>query len=158
LSIALGFLIGEGPLKTASVRAMEGASDQPWAVLYDGDCGFCKWLLAGLLRLDRARRLRPVALQREAASALLSDLDPEQRMASWHLVSPDGARRSGGEALPPLLRLLPGGRVPAAAFARFPGLTAGGYRWVAAHRSQLSRFVPRGAKRRADARVREREG
>lgn len=126
-------------------------------VLYDGDCGFCKWMLAGLLRLDRSARLRPIALQRPEAGALLADLDPGERMESWHLVAADGARLSGGAALPPLLRLLPGGRVPAAVFARFPRLTAGAYRWVADHRTRLSRLVPSGAKRRAAERVRERE-
>jgi predicted DCC family thiol-disulfide oxidoreductase YuxK len=130
---------------------------QLWLVLYDGDCGLCKWLLAWLLRFDRAGRLRPLALQRPEADALLADLDPAERMASWHLVSPDGARTSAGAALPSLLGLLPGGRLPAAVFGRFPRLTSAGYRWVAAHRTGISRFVPRGAKRRADERVRERE-
>ena len=126
-------------------------------VLYDADCGFCKWLLAGLLRWDRAERLRPLALQRPAADELLSDLGPAERMASWHLISPTGTRRSGGAALAPLLRLLPRGRVPAAAFARFPKLTERGYRWVAEHRSQLSRWVPTSFKRHASERVRQRE-
>ena len=126
-------------------------------VLYDADCGFCKWLLAGLLRWDRAVRLRPLPLQRPEADELLSDLGPAERMASWHLISPTGTRRSGGAALAPLLRLLPRGRVPAAAFARFPKLTERGYRWVAEHRSQLSRWVPTSSKRPASERVRQRE-
>ena len=69
-----------------------------------------------------------------------------------------GSARSGGDAIPPLLRLLRGGRLPAAAFARFPAATARGYRWVAEHRSELSRWVPGGAKRRARESVRSREG
>jgi predicted DCC family thiol-disulfide oxidoreductase YuxK len=128
-----------------------------WTVVYDADCGFCKWLLAGLLRWDRAVRLRPIALQRPEAGDLLSDLAPEERMASWHLISPTGERSSGGAAVAPLLRLLPGGRAPAAAFARFPGVTERGYRWVADHRSRLSRSVPTGAKQRAGERVARRE-
>ena len=128
-----------------------------WVVLYDADCGFCKWLLAGLLRWDRAVRLHPIALQRPEADDLLADLAPAERLASWHLISPTGARRSGGTAVPPLLSLLPGGRAPAAAFARFPSLTDRGYRWVAEHRSQLSRWVPMSLKRRASERVRQRE-
>jgi predicted DCC family thiol-disulfide oxidoreductase YuxK len=128
-----------------------------WLVLYDGDCGFCKWLLAGLLRRDRDGRLQPIALQRPEADELLADLEPAQRMASWHLIAPSGERQSGGAALPALLRLLPGGRAPAAVFARAPHLTDCGYRWVADHRSQLSRLVPSGAKRRAAERVRRRE-
>ena len=128
-----------------------------WAVLYDADCGFCRWLLAGLLRWDRAVRLRPIAVQRPEADDLLADLTPAERMASWHLISSTGALRSGGAAVPPLLRLLPGGRLPAAAFAQFPRLTDGGYRWVAEHRSQLSKWVPTRSKQHASERVRQRE-
>ena len=129
-----------------------------WTVLYDSDCGFCKWLLSGFLRWDRERSLQPLALQRPEAARLLADLEPEARMESWHLVAPDGARAaSGGEAIPLLLRLLPGGTAPAAIFARFPRLTDSGYRWVAAHRTGLSKWVPSAAKRRAGERVRARE-
>jgi predicted DCC family thiol-disulfide oxidoreductase YuxK len=139
----------------------EGTADAlsgRWTVLYDGDCGFCKWLLAALLRWDRGARLRPVALQRPEADELLAELAPPERMESWHLVSPAEERSSGGAALPALLRLLPGGRVPAAAFARAPRLTERGYRWVADHRSGLSKLVPAGAKRRAGRYVEKREG
>src|SRR5436190_19664464 len=93
-----------------------------WIVLYDDDCGFCKWLLALLLRWDRAGRLRPLALQRTEADELLAELTPEQRMASWHLIAPTGERRSAGAALAPLLRSLPGGRLPAAGLAHASGL------------------------------------
>jgi predicted DCC family thiol-disulfide oxidoreductase YuxK len=137
--------------------AREGLAEPRWTVLYDGDCGFCKWLLAGFLRWDRAGRLRPVALQRPEAAERLADLDPDERMASWHLISPAGERRSGGDAIAPLLRELPGGGAPAAAFARFPKLTDRAYRWVAEHRTPLSKWVPKGLKRRASERVRRRE-
>lgn len=136
---------------------MVPSSPQTWLVLYDGECGLCKWLLAGLLRLDGAERLRPVALQRREAETLLADLDPAERMASMHVVSPAGTRASGGDALPSLLRLLRGGRLPAAVLERFPRLSGTGYRWVATHRIGISRFVPRRAKRRAAERVRKRE-
>jgi len=128
-----------------------------WIVLYDGACGFCKWILAGLLWLDRDQRLQPVALQREEARPLLAELDPEEWMASFHLVTPQGELLSAGEALPPLLRLVRGGHLPADAFARFPGFTARGYRWIAANRIRLSRFVPRRWKQRAAEQVRLRE-
>jgi predicted DCC family thiol-disulfide oxidoreductase YuxK len=128
-----------------------------WTVLYDAECGFCKWLLAILLRWDRAARLQPIALQRQEADDLLADLEPAARMRSWHLVSPVGKRRSGGDAVPALLRLLPGGRIPAAILAQFAGPTDRGYQWVAEHRSQLSRLVPRSAKRRASGYVSRRE-
>lgn len=129
----------------------------PWIVLYDADCGLCKWLLSLLLRWDRAEHLRPLALQRPEADELLAELSPEQRAASWHLVSPAGQRHSAGAALAPLLRLLPGGAMPAAALARVPGSTERGYRWVADRRVRLSRFVPAPLKRRAAERVSARE-
>ena len=135
----------------------QNRTSQRRLVAYDGDCGFCIWLLAGLLRWDRRGALRSTPLQGEEATELLGDLDPAQRMASWHLICPDGTRLSGGDAIPPLLRLLPGGRPMAAAFARFPAATSRGYRWVAEHRTGLSRWVPTGAKRRARRRVSERE-
>jgi predicted DCC family thiol-disulfide oxidoreductase YuxK len=124
-----------------------------WSVLYDRDCGFCRWSLAQLLALDRGSRLRPVALGTPAADVLLADLTPEQRKASWHLVSPEGRRWSAGAAGPPLARLLPGGRLPAALLERAPGATERAYRWVAEHRSSLSRLVPTRAKAHAYARI-----
>lgn len=124
-------------------------------VLYDEDCGFCKRLLSKFLAWDRGRRLRPVALQEPEAERLLEDMPQDLRMESWHLVTPDGTVRSGGEALAPLLRMLPGGGPAAAVVARISGLTDRSYRWVAANRSALSRRWPgreRG-RRRAEARI-----
>jgi len=126
---------------------------ETWTVLYDAECGFCVWVLSGLLTWDRARLLRPIALQSFEASQLLADVQPVERMTSWHLISPAGVRHSGGAAVAQVLRLLPGGRMPAAAFARFPRLTEKAYRWVAEHRSQLSRLIPTRAKRNASRRV-----
>jgi predicted DCC family thiol-disulfide oxidoreductase YuxK len=126
-------------------------------VLYDADCRVCIWLLAGLLRRDRDGRVRSLALQHPDADDLLADLTPAERLASWHLISPDGVRHSGGAALSPLLALLPHGRVPSAVLARVPGLTDRGYRWTAEHRTQLAKLVPARAKRRAAQRVLERE-
>lgn len=120
-------------------------------VIYDRDCGFCRWSLGLLLRADRHRRLRPLALGTAQADELLADLEPHERAASWHLVAPDGRRESAGAALPRVLELLPRGGAPAALFERFPDATARGYQWVADHRSQLSRLLPSSAKRRATA-------
>jgi predicted DCC family thiol-disulfide oxidoreductase YuxK len=128
-----------------------------WIVLYDGECGFCKWLLATFLRWDRSQRLRPLALQSAAATKRLAELDADDRLASWHLISPEGERRSGGAAIPVLLRLLPGGSPLAAPFSRFPGITNRAYRWVARNRSHLSRPVPARSKRKASELVRRRE-
>lgn len=128
---------------------------EAWTVLYDAECGFCAWALWRLLTWDCARRLRPTALQGPEASHLLADVPLAERMASWHLISPAGVRHSGGAAGVQVLRLLPGGRIPAAAFARFPTLTEKAYRSIAEHRSQLSRLIPERAKRNSRRRVQE---
>ncbi len=127
-----------------------------WTVIYDGDCGVCKTLLAMLLRVDRNRRLTPLALGTPAADALLGDLTPEQRNASWHLIDPAGHRESAGAAAPPLLALLPGGAAPSHVLARFPSQTERAYRAVADNRSQIGRWIPSGVKRRATDAVRRR--
>jgi predicted DCC family thiol-disulfide oxidoreductase YuxK len=114
-----------------------------WTLLYDAECGLCRRMLARLLRWDREGRLRPVVLGSPEADRILADLPPTERAASWHLISPAGVRRSGGAAIAPVLRQLPGGWAPAAVFARFPRMTDRGYRWVADHRSQLSRLADR---------------
>lgn len=126
---------------------------QTWTILYDAECGFCAWVLSGLLAWDRAHRLGPTALQHSEARHLLAGVQSAERMTSWHLISPAGARYSGGAAVEQVLRLLPGGRMPAAAFTHFPRLTEKAYRWVADHRSQLSRLIPATAKRNARRRV-----
>ena len=114
------------------------------ALLYDRSCGFCRRSVERILRWDRHRRLRPVALQDPEAGELLGGLDERARMASWHLVTGDGRVFSAGAAFPPLLRLLPGGRPLAAIAAAFPRLTERGYRWVARTRGPASSDSSRG--------------
>ena len=124
-------------------------------VLYDADCGFCRFCLALLLSWDRRERLRPVALGGAEADFLLGDMPLKERDQSWHVVI-GGVVHSAGDAFPPLLRLLPAGRPPAALAARFRRPTARGYRLVAGHRSQLGRLLPRSARRWADRRIEQR--
>jgi predicted DCC family thiol-disulfide oxidoreductase YuxK len=119
-------------------------------VIYDEDCGFCRVSLALLLSWDRRRALRPLPLGTPEADRLLADLTEDERNGSWHVIVDDGTRTAAGAALAPALSLLPGGRAPAALFARFPSTTERGYRWVADHRGPLGRFVPARARRWAD--------
>jgi predicted DCC family thiol-disulfide oxidoreductase YuxK len=125
-------------------------------VLYDHDCGFCRWSVGRLLAWDRAGRLRPLAIQSPEGRLLLSDLTPEQRLATAHAVDAAGRRRSGGDALAPVAAVLPGG-APLAALARSaPALARAGYRAVAARRSLLGRLLSDAAKARADERIAQR--
>lgn len=113
----------------------------PAAILFDDDCGFCRWSLARILAWDRSRRLRPVALRDPEADRLLGGMSEERKKASWHLVAPGGRIWSGGDAVAPLATLLPFGR-PVAFLARaFPRATRAIYAWVAAHRDRFGRLL-----------------
>ena len=127
------------------------------ALLYDADCGFCRWAVAKVLRWDRARRLRPLQIQSVDGQHLLADLDPAQRLASWHLVTAEGCLFSGGAAAAPLLRLLPRGRFLAQLCSASPRTTDRVYFWVARHRIGLGRFVSTRARMRANTLVERRE-
>jgi len=108
-------------------------------IFYDEDCGFCRWSLERLLRRDRHGRLRAAPIQSDEGDRALSDLSEEQRLASWHLVTPEGRRYSGGAAAAPMARLLPAGAPVAFLADAFPRTTDRLYRWVADHRDVLGR-------------------
>jgi len=110
-------------------------------VLFDEDCGFCRWAAGKLLAWDRRGRLRPVALQDPEAEQLLTGLDRDQQMASWHLVAPDGRVRSAGRAVAPLLRLLPAGTPLAVVAESFPKTTDRLYDWISRHRERLGSLL-----------------
>lgn len=121
----------------------------PVVVLYDHDCGFCRWSLARLLTWDRERRLRPVAIQSAEGQELLRDVPPAERLRSAHAVGEDGVLRSGGAAAPVVLRALPRGAPVALVAAVLSPLTRAGYRLVADNRTFFGRFIS--AERRAAA-------
>lgn len=125
-------------------------------ILYDGACGFCRWMLSGVLRWDVHDRLRPVALQAPEADRLLGDMPEERRMASWHLVLPDGSVASGGAAFAPVFARLPGGRPLSALAAALPGPMDVGYRFVAGRRDRLGPLIPAALKAAATRRIAER--
>ncbi len=110
-------------------------------VLYDEDCGFCRWSLGRLLRWERRGRLRAAPIQGEEGDRLLADLSERDRLASWHLVTPDGRRYSGGAATGPLARLLSAGNPVAFLAETFPRSTDRLYRWVARNRDTLGRWL-----------------
>lgn len=120
-------------------------------ILYDPDCGFCRVCMATVLSWDRQRRLRPVPLGSEEADRLLAGMPEDERMASWHLIAPNGGVHSAGAAFPPLLRLLPRGGRLARLSARFPQASERGYRWVADRRSAFGSAIPGRIRRWADA-------
>ncbi len=100
-------------------------------------------MVARVLELDRARRLRPLALQDPRAAELLPGLDGEERLRSFHLVDSSGVVHSAGEGLAELVPLL----------RRFPRLSSRLYWLVAGNRDRLGPFIPGFARRQADRRI-----
>jgi predicted DCC family thiol-disulfide oxidoreductase YuxK len=110
-------------------------------IVYDRECGFCRWSLRKVLAWDRRDRLTALALQDADAERLLASIPERERGESWHLIASDGRVYSAGDAVAPLLRLLPGGRPPAAIAAAFPRSTNRAYSLIARNRSTLGRLV-----------------
>lgn len=136
---------------------MPAEGDQRLIVIYDDDCGFCKWSVARTLAWDRRRRLRPVGLSTPEADRLLAGMSQQEREGSYHVVDAGGTVRSAGAGAPVVLERLPGGH-PLAALARArPGLTERVYRAIAGRRTPLGRLVTGGAAARARRRIAERE-
>jgi predicted DCC family thiol-disulfide oxidoreductase YuxK len=125
-------IVSGAPLDTADPRL---------AVLYDEDCGFCRWSLDKLLAWDRRRRLRPVAIQSDEGQDILHAIPPEQHLESWHVRLPSGEVLSSGAAGAPVVEQLPLGRPLAALFRTFPRITERAYRWVARNRNRFARLL-----------------
>jgi predicted DCC family thiol-disulfide oxidoreductase YuxK len=111
-------------------------------IYYDRDCGFCRFLMAEVLRWDQSRRrLQPLAIQDASENSALAGMAESERMASWHLEHADGTLVSAGAALPVVLSIVDKHRLIASAFRRYPQLTERGYRWVTAHRAALGKVT-----------------
>ena len=126
-----------------SKTSKNGSAEQRWLV-YDADCGVCKFILARVLELDRAGRYRPLALQDPRAAELLPGLSEEERMRSFHIVDPDGTVHSAGDGLAELVPLLD--RAPR-------GVSERAYWLVAGNRTRLGKLIPAAAKRQAQRRI-----
>jgi predicted DCC family thiol-disulfide oxidoreductase YuxK len=110
-------------------------------VLYDSDCGFCRWTLNWALARDSNHVLEPHPIQSDTGAELLSDMDPEERMRSAHVVHEDGRRESAGAAMRAVLDVLPPARRLAWLARISPRATDAAYRVVARHRGAFGRLV-----------------
>ena len=114
-------------------------------VLYDRDCGLCRWSAERLRAWDgRRERLRFLPLQSAEADAYLAHMDRDRRLASMH-VAAAGGLWSAGAAAAPVLRRLPGDRPLAWLAERLPRTTDLAYRMVAARRERLGALLGREA-------------
>jgi len=126
---------------------------EPLTVLYDADCGFCRWSVAVLLAADRAARLRPASIQSGEGDVLLAGTAPEARLASAHVVAPGGAVTSGGDTVAVLAAVLPGAAVTVPLARAAAPLSRAAYRLVAGNRTTLGRLVSPAMRAAADERI-----
>jgi len=112
------------------------------ALLYDGDCRFCRFAARAVDRLDPEHRLALLPFDDPDAAALLSELPEGERAASWQLFLPGGRRASRGRGLVDLLDALDRAPRLAAALQRVPLDSL--YALVANRRRALGRLVPDG--------------
>jgi predicted DCC family thiol-disulfide oxidoreductase YuxK len=110
-------------------------------LVYDQDCGLCRWSVDKVQRWERARLVRAVALQSAEANVLLQDVDPDKRMLSAHVVTTDGQVHSAGALAEPLFRSLPGGRPLAATAHLMPRTTDRIYCLVARNRLRIGGWL-----------------
>jgi len=111
-------------------------------LIYDGDCGFCRRSVDLLQRWDREQRIALIPFQDQARMAAFGIPLPALA-AAMHLIlpAPDGRVLAGADAVPELLRLLPGKRWLAWGF-RVPGVLPVArrlYAWIARRRHCLVR-------------------
>ncbi|MEJ7876389.1 MAG: DCC1-like thiol-disulfide oxidoreductase family protein [Solirubrobacterales bacterium] len=110
-------------------------------VLYDEDCGFCKWSLDKILAWDRLHELQPMPIQSEEGQRLLADVPVAQRLDSWHLVDSAGEVHSAGAGFGTLFDILPGASPLAVGVRKFPHATECAYRAVADNRTRLAKLL-----------------
>ena len=129
--------------------------DRP-VLLYDDDCGFCRWSVAWVLRRDRRGSFDVAPIQSRAGDELLAGIDPERRLESWHLALPDGQVHSAGAGFAPLARLVGRWSQLARLAERFPRGADAAYRLVAGRRGIFGRLVTARARAAADRAIAER--
>jgi predicted DCC family thiol-disulfide oxidoreductase YuxK len=114
-------------------------------LLYDADCRVCRFVARTALRLDRRKELAVLPLQDEEAGGLLDELPPEERLASWRLVRPDGSLAGHGAGLSELLGSMWLTRAVGRAVSLVPDQALDTlYAQAARRRGRLGRLVPRG--------------
>ena len=76
-------------------------------VIYDGNCGFCREGVERLDRMDRGNRLAFLSLHDPAAAELLPQTDHADLMKQMYVITKDGRKFGGADALKELSRKIP---------------------------------------------------
>jgi len=76
-----------------------------YVLLYDRDCGICSAVSRWIRVVDVRGRIRFQSIQ--SGGALLRGVPEERMLDAWHIVTPDGQVRTGGDAVPTLIGAFP---------------------------------------------------
>ena len=113
--------------------------NQPYAVVYDGDCAVCTRLARVLQRLDTRQTFEVVTSQAPGVQARFPWIPGDAYRDSLQVVEDGGRTWQGAAAIERILDLLPRGRwitwVFSLPFAR--PLAERSYRWFARNRYRL---------------------
>lgn len=134
-------------------------SDHALTLLYDANCGFCRWSVAWILRHVPAGSVVPATIQSPHGDGLLeaAGVPAEDRLRSAHAHragDPPQALRSGGDIVDLVAPLLQGtdGRVMGLLSRAVPvPLRRLAYGQVAANRIAIGRLVSQRRRAEADA-------
>jgi predicted DCC family thiol-disulfide oxidoreductase YuxK len=129
----------EPPTRTTT-RVAEPPSGRP-VLVFDGDCGFCRWWIA---RWRRATAGKVEYAPYQEAAARFPEIPLEAFRRSVQLVEPDGRVTSGAEAVFRALAAAPGRGGPLWIYRQAPGAASAAeafYRLVAANRPAFSKLT-----------------
>ena len=113
-------------------------------LFYDGDCRACRTFTNLVLKADTRRRIRTAPLDSPEADQVLGHLSDRRRFGSFHLAIDDRVV-SGGDAVGPLLELLPALRPVGALIQSSPVAGRGAhtlYHALARNRGRIGRLLP----------------
>ena len=80
----------------------------PHYLLYDEGCTPCVRFKEGIISWDKGRRIEPMGMRDPRIREIVPQMPRELLFQSFHLVFPDGRVASGHQAIPEILKLLPG--------------------------------------------------
>ncbi len=115
--------------------------NEPWVVVYDGECPFCQRQIARIRRRDSLDKFEYLPRQDAGLTDRFPALADGDFDTGMRLIRPDGRIYVGADSVYHIARQLPAWRWFAWLY-RIPGIHAvarAAYAWVAARRQSLSR-------------------
>jgi predicted DCC family thiol-disulfide oxidoreductase YuxK len=110
-------------------------------VIYDNDCGFCRWSIDLFRQWDKKGMLRFVPCRSEERAKDFPQVGEEECMGALQAIFTNGSRKSGFDAVAHVMRYFSGWKKFVGFFLIYtPGLLIAGrivYRWIAKNRYKI---------------------